>query len=151
MEYERLKQVRDIFLGAVERPPAERPAFLDQVCDGDASLLSDVTSLLGAFDQLEAPADGRASGAERQAPPLARGLRRPPPIPPRRAVALMRQVCSAVHAAHVAGVIPRDLKPDNIFLEEGPEGEELVKVLDFGLARLQTLPSTHESLTAADA
>ena len=33
------------------------------------------------------------------------------------AIELMRQICSAVHAAHVEGVIHRDLKPDNIFLE----------------------------------
>jgi serine/threonine protein kinase len=53
-----------------------------------------------------------------------------------RAIEMMRQVCSAVHAAHTVGVIHRDLKPDNIFLERTPDGET-VKVLDFGIAKVQ--------------
>jgi non-specific serine/threonine protein kinase len=57
-------------------------------------------------------------------------------LPPAKAVDLLRQVCSAVHAAHVAGVIHRDLKPDNVFLEDSAHGPA-VKVLDFGIAKLQ--------------
>ncbi len=58
-------------------------------------------------------------------------------IPIGPAVELMRQICSAVHAAHVEGVIHRDLKPDNIFLERGREGAITVKILDFGVAKLR--------------
>jgi non-specific serine/threonine protein kinase len=52
-----------------------------------------------------------------------------------RALEIIAQVCGAIVAAHAAGVLHRDIKPDNIFLEDGPRGPA-VKVLDFGLAKL---------------
>jgi serine/threonine protein kinase len=50
---------------------------------------------------------------------------------------IMEQVCSAVHEAHHQGIIHRDLKPDNIWLEPNRLGGYRVKVLDFGIAKLQ--------------
>jgi predicted ATPase len=52
------------------------------------------------------------------------------------ALELMRQICSAVDAAHAKGVIHRDLKPDNIFLEVSEDGRLGAKILDFGIATL---------------
>jgi predicted ATPase/tRNA A-37 threonylcarbamoyl transferase component Bud32 len=78
---------------------------------------------------------------------LRQELRRLGTVPPPRAAALMRQVCWAVQAAHEAGIVHRDLKPDNIVLEPGPDGEDWVKVLDFGLAKLLTQTPSGESLT----
>ena len=49
---------------------------------------------------------------------------------------ILDQACSAVDEAHKQGVIHRDLKPDNIWLEPNRRGGYTVKVLDFGLAKL---------------
>jgi WD40 repeat protein len=52
-------------------------------------------------------------------------------------LALFRQICSAVHHAHMKGVIHRDLKPTNI-LVESHDGVPVPKVIDFGLAKATT-------------
>ena len=51
-------------------------------------------------------------------------------------VDILEQVCSAVHEAHQQGILHRDLKPDNIWLEPNALGGYRVKVLDFGIAKL---------------
>ena len=53
-----------------------------------------------------------------------------------RALAALIQICDGLSAAHAVGVIHRDLKPDNIVLVPTPDGAELVKLLDFGVAKL---------------
>ncbi len=58
-------------------------------------------------------------------------------LAPAPAIVLMRQICSAVQAAHHEGIIHRDLKPDNIFLERGRDNSLVVKILDFGVAKLR--------------
>ncbi|HEV7643022.1 MAG TPA: serine/threonine-protein kinase [Pyrinomonadaceae bacterium] len=50
---------------------------------------------------------------------------------------ILEQVCSAVNEAHEQGIIHRDLKPDNIWLEPNQRGGYTVKVLDFGIAKLE--------------
>lgn len=50
-------------------------------------------------------------------------------------VAVMVDVCEAVHAAHRTGLVHRDLKPNNIMVEPKPDGGWHAWVLDFGLAR----------------
>jgi len=70
--------------------------------------------------------------------PLQARLARLGRLPIDQAIGIIRQVASAVGAAHRAGVVHRDLKPDNIFLVPDPEvpGGERAKVLDFGIAKL---------------
>ncbi len=58
------------------------------------------------------------------------------PLEAARSVSLMLQVSAAVAAAHDAGIIHRDLKPANIFIVQRAEVPSLVKVLDFGIAKL---------------
>lgn len=50
---------------------------------------------------------------------------------------ILEQTCSAVAEAHRQGIIHRDLKPDNIWLEPNSRGGYTVKVLDFGIAKLE--------------
>ncbi len=57
-------------------------------------------------------------------------------LPTGRAVDLMLPVIDAVDAAHAAGVVHRDLKPDNLFVARSATGDEFPKVLDFGISRL---------------
>ena len=60
--------------------------------------------------------------------------RRYPPIA--RLLGILMQVCDALEAAHAKGVVHRDLKPDNVFVVKR-DGEDFVKVLDFGIAKLR--------------
>lgn len=53
---------------------------------------------------------------------------------PERAIQITLQICAAMDYAHKLGVIHRDLKPQNIFLQPQPE-PDYVKLLDFGLAK----------------
>ncbi len=61
------------------------------------------------------------------------------PMPLDEALAIARQIGSALHAAHRAGIVHRDLKPDNVFLvpTDGEGARIQVKVLDFGISKMR--------------
>ncbi len=59
---------------------------------------------------------------------------------------ILRQICAALEKAHSRGILHRDLKPDNIYLTVDEDGKQLVKVLDFGIAKF--FSSEGNSLTA---
>ncbi len=57
-----------------------------------------------------------------------------PPLPHARVVDIVRQTAEVLVAAHAMGLVHRDLKPDNVFLEVATDGSDRVVVVDFGLA-----------------
>jgi serine/threonine-protein kinase len=56
-------------------------------------------------------------------------------LPPLRASEIARQVAEGLSVAHDMGIVHRDLKPDNIMIGRGRNGADLVKVVDFGIAK----------------
>ena len=60
-------------------------------------------------------------------------VRRFGPVPPERAIHLLRQVCHSLSEAQSCGLVHRDIKPANIFLCHYGEEYDFVKVLDFGI------------------
>ena len=69
--------------------------------------------------------------------PTVKALAKDAPIELTRVVRLMRQAAEALAAAHSVGVIHRDVKPDNLVVEHDAQGKDLIKVLDFGVARIK--------------
>jgi serine/threonine-protein kinase len=57
------------------------------------------------------------------------------PVPARRVVHIIRQVCASLEEAHVAGMVHRDIKPANIHIGRLGLEYDFVKVLDFGLVK----------------
>jgi hypothetical protein len=56
-------------------------------------------------------------------------------LPPQRVVSILRQVLSALEEAHRIGVLHRDIKPDNIMVYQHMGIRDLVKLIDFGIAK----------------
>src|SRR6202008_4765095 len=54
---------------------------------------------------------------------------------PLRAAKIIQQTGDALQAAHDLGIGHHDLKPDNIMITRGRAGEDVVKVVDFGIAK----------------
>ncbi len=70
-------------------------------------------------------------------PTLSEVLRSDGPLPAPRLIGILRQLCKGLAAAHAAGIVHRDIKPDNIVLVRGRKGRaDTVKILDFGIATI---------------
>src|SRR6185437_2218354 len=63
-------------------------------------------------------------------------LKRRGVLPAGEVVLYLRQVARALDKAHAIGIVHRDLKPANLFLTERDDGSPLIKILDFGIAKL---------------
>lgn len=68
---------------------------------------------------------------------LATLLEREYPLDHRRLIGIMKQVMMALDEAHANGVLHRDLKPENIMIEDRRTAKDHVKVVDFGIAKLE--------------
>jgi len=68
-----------------------------------------------------------------------------------RTAEIIRQIGRALGAAHEKGILHRDLKPENIMLQDLGHGEEIVKIIDFGIAKIKhsaIAPTTATTATA---
>lgn len=74
-------------------------------------------------------------------------LRVTPQLEPVRAVHIATQVCKALEEAHRKGVVHRDVKPDNIFLQDVAGEHDFAKILDFGLAKFVAGEFERDQLT----
>ncbi len=79
---------------------------------------------------------------------LSKLIRDEGPFPLARVLRIALQLCDALEAAHVTGIVHRDLKPQNIIVLDKPAGRDLLKVLDFGLAR--SLNGEDSSITGSN-
>jgi len=66
------------------------------------------------------------------------------PVPLKDSVEIIVQCCKALGRAHAAGIVHRDIKPDNIFLSTSQDDDApVVKILDFGIAKFAANPNDH--------
>ena len=78
---------------------------------------------------------------------LAKVLAQSGPLPIQRAAHILIQVCRGLYAAHGRGIVHRDLKPENLLLQTRGDGGDLVKILDFGIAKLKSTEHRPEAAT----
>lgn len=69
---------------------------------------------------------------------LSRELAQRGPLSPRRAFVLFRPVLEALSQGHRLGIVHKDLKPENLYLVDPGGQRELMKILDFGVARVNS-------------
>jgi len=79
---------------------------------------------------------------------LATVLHQEGPLPPVRAAQILRQVVDALDYAHEQGVVHRDLKAENVLLTQERRRKDVVKVLDFGLAKILEGAGSLDTLSA---
>jgi eukaryotic-like serine/threonine-protein kinase len=70
-----------------------------------------------------------------EGPSLTKVIEQTGALPPQRAADITRQAGEALTVAHDMGIVHRDLKPDNIMIAKNRDGTDLVKVVDFGIAK----------------
>ncbi len=69
--------------------------------------------------------------------PLSKFMEQRGPLPPAEILPIVRDVARTLILTHQKSVVHRDLKPDNLFLHHLPTGQTIVKILDFGISKIQ--------------
>ena len=69
------------------------------------------------------------------------------PLPPARAIHIVRQVCGALREAHDRGMLHRDIKPGNVIVSERAGQYDVAKLLDFGLVKSVRTDDSPDTLT----
>jgi serine/threonine-protein kinase len=69
-------------------------------------------------------------------------------LKPERVLRIVDQVAQSLGEAHTNGIVHRDMKPENVFIETRGEEEDYVKVLDFGIAKMMSGDKEVQALTA---
>jgi serine/threonine-protein kinase len=82
-------------------------------------------------------------------PTLDKLVRECGPLAPGRAVHLLRQLCGALAEAHAAGMVHRDLKPNNISVATLGGQPDVAKLLDFGLVQDHSTTASDDRITRA--
>ena len=80
-------------------------------------------------------------------PTLTQLITREHPLPLGRVLDIVVQILSGIEEAHLAGVVHADLKSDNIIVDQRRAGADVVKIVDFGIARLVHAPRDGEDRT----
>jgi eukaryotic-like serine/threonine-protein kinase len=76
-------------------------------------------------------------------------VRREGPLPQKRVIHILRQVCESLEEAHVSGLVHRDIKPANIHVGRVGLRHDFVKVLDFGLVKSVAPTTGDDSMATA--
>lgn len=84
------------------------------------------------MEYLEGKSLGRLLAEQGKGPS---GRRRP--LPEARTIRIARQICNGLQAAHALNIVHRDMKPDNVHLIRHGTETDVVKILDFGIAKVQ--------------
>jgi len=142
-----------VAIKAVHPDLSATPAFSERFFrEAKAASLLDMQGAVRIIDFGEEP-DGLAYVVSEyvQGRSLAAVLAKEGPLQPARAVSILLQVLAVLGKAHEAGVVHRNVKPDNVMLvpavtDDGEPGE-LVKLCDFGIAKL--LETTSRSISAS--
>jgi LuxR family maltose regulon positive regulatory protein len=124
---------RDVAVKVLKAELIDAPGFLERFrAEGRHAARVDHDGIARVYDYGES--DGTAFLVMElvNGEPLSDVVRRESPLPPERVLDIVAQTAHALHAAHQAGVVHRDIKPDNLLIT--PDGR--VKITDFGIARV---------------